>query len=486
MKSLRRFLILTHRYLGLALGLLVAMWFASGIVMMYAGSMPGLTPQLRLERLPNLDLTRVRLTPMDAASLAGDGAGPGGPPGRVQLLTVLDRPAYRVDRTTVFADTGEMLEPVGPALAQTIASRFMGVPEERIHFVRTLTGVDQWTLGQRPMPLHKFRVDDDRGTELYVQPSTAEVSTVTTRRERAVAWIGAIPHWLYFAALRQDQSLWYQTVVWTSSAACVLAVLGLMLGVTQFRKTRPFQLSRAIPYVGWMRWHYITGVLFGLFTLTWAFSGLLSMEPFAWTNATGLEVDRDVFTGGPPDLPAFTTLDAATWDRVLSGRAIKEIEFSRIQDEHYYVVRRAGEQDRVLVDAKTLEIRREPFSERSLIDRLRTALPDVPILDSELLTEYDSYYYSRGQQTPLPVLRVKFGDPAETWVYIDPRMSQITAEIHRLNRVERWLYNGFHSLDFSFWYDKRPLWDIGMIALLLGGLISSALGLFMGVKRLIR
>ena len=58
--------------------------------------------------------------------------------------------------------------------------------------------------------------------------------------------------------------------------------------------------------------------------------------------------------------------------------------------------------------------------------------------------------------------------------------------MHRLNRVERWLYNGLHSLDFAFWYSKRPLWDIGMILLCGGALVSSAIGLCLGVKRLWR
>ena len=171
-------------------------------------------------------------------------------------------------------------------------------------------------------------------------------------------------------------------------------------------------------------------------------------------------------------------------------RLIKEMEFVRIQDEHYYLVRQApmdpaavgrrerlhqpypvagrADPDRVLVAADTFEIRREPFSVDSLMARLKGAVPDVPIVEQQLLTEYDSYYYSRGQQTPLPVLRVKFDDPAETWVYVDPEMSQVLAEIHRLNRAERWLYNGLHSLDFAFWYNS-PLWDIGMITLCLGG-----------------
>jgi uncharacterized iron-regulated membrane protein len=500
MNILRRILIVSHRYLGIGLSLLAIMWFATGITMMYVGGMPRLTPELRLERLPSLDLSRVRLTPSEAAEKAGGR-------GRAQLLTVMERPAYRIGGATVFADTGEVLEPVSRAQAKAIASRFMRVPEERITHLATLNRADQWTLGQGALPLHKFAVDDEDGTQLYVQPRSGEVTTLTTRKSRGLAWISTIPHWLYFTALRTNQPVWYRTVVWTSAAVCLLAVLGLALGFTQFRKTRPFSLSKAVPYSGWMRWHYITGVVFGLFSLTWAFSGLLSMEPFEWTNAEGLEVPRDALTGGPTDLDRFAAMAPATWDRVLGGRGIKEVEFARIQDEHYYVVRQApldesvaqkrerlhqpyyitgrAEQDRLLVAADTLEVRREPPSQASMVAWLRAALPDVPIVESALLSEYDSYYYSRRGQTPLPVLRVKFGDPAQTWVYVDPDMGQVLTAIPKLARIERWAYNGLHSLDFSFWYYSRA-WDVGMIALLLGCLASSCMGLVMGIRRVRR
>ena len=93
------------------------MWFATGIVMMYAGGMPRLTPQLRLERLPELDLSRVRLTPAEAAERAG-------------LLEALRarrrcsrswtgrRTALRRRTTTVFADTGEVLDDRQPGAVE--------------------------------------------------------------------------------------------------------------------------------------------------------------------------------------------------------------------------------------------------------------------------------------------------------------------------------------------------------------------------------
>jgi hypothetical protein len=506
MKLFRMLVILSHRYLGIALSLLVMVWFVSGIVMMYAGGMPRISPQQRLERQRAIDLAQVRLTPSEASERAG------GQGGRVVLTSLMDRPVYRIaggQPATVFADTGELLTDISLEQARMVASRFAQMPVGDVHHVATLTAVDQWTLGQgRQMPLHKFAVDDGAGTELYVSPATADITMLTTGRSRMLAWAGTIPHWLYFTALRTNQPLWYRIVVWTSAAACVVTLLGLVLGVIQYRRTKPFRLAAAIPYGGWMRWHYITGVVFGVFTLTWAFSGLMSMEPFEWTRAQGLGVSREVFTGGPVDLARFGAIDPAAWERVLGGRVVKEVEFLRIQDRHYYAVRHAaadmrepgrrerlhqpyavagrGEPDRLLVAADGLEVRQDPFSVDSLMVRLRDALPDVPIADYQLLTECDSYYYSRDRQAPLPVLRVRFADPAETWFYIDPATSQMLAAIHRLARVERWLFNGLHSLDFAFWYNRRPLWVIGMIALSLGGLASSGIGFYVGMKRVRR
>ena len=155
------------------------------------------------------------------------------------------------------------------------------------------------------------------------------------------------------------------------------------------------------------------------------------MEPFEWTNSQPLEVSRSVFTGGPIDLGQYAAMKPAEWDHLVDGRGIKEIELARIQDEHYYMVRLAhdpeadkrperlhqpyyitgrAETDRLLVRADTLQVRREAFSAESLVARF--AVPDVPIVEQQLLTEYDAYYYSRQHLTPLPVLRVSSPTPA--------------------------------------------------------------------------
>jgi hypothetical protein len=481
----KRLLIQIHRWVGIVIGLVAVVWFASGIAMIYVGDMPRLTPEARLDHLPSLNVSQVKLHPAEAAERLGERAGSA--PGAPRLLMIQGRPAYRFagDRT-VFADDGSLQEPLDEDAATEVARQFLGADAPGLQLVKRLETSDQWTLSIRRGPLLKYAVKDGQGTQLYVSPRTAEVVQVTTRNDRAKAWIATIPHWLYFSALRQNQPLWYRVVVWLSALVCLLAVLGLVLAFTQWRRTRPLDLKRAIPYRGGMRWHYITGSVFGVFALTWAFSGLLSMEPFDWNNVPELSVDLDAMTGGAVDLASYQNIDMSALPALAAPGVIKEVGYSRIHGEHYLTLSTTAPAADQLVEAATLLRRDQSFDSESILARLRSALPDVPVVEQLLLRDYDDYYYSRYREAPLPVLRVKLGDALQTWLYIDPRTSELVANLHRYSRIERWMYNGLHSLDFRFWYSKRPLWDLVMITLLLGGLAASSLGLYYGVTRLVR
>ena len=58
---------------------------------------------------------------------------------------------------------------------------------------------------------------------------------------------------------------------------------------------------------------------------------------------------------------------------------------------------------------------------------------------------------------------------ADTRYYIDPKTGRIAGTYSSRNWVNRWLYHGLHSLDFPWLYNYRPLWDIVVITLMLGG-----------------
>lgn len=504
MRAIRTLLILSHRYIGIPLSFLFVVWFVSAFFMIYTGGMPRITPEMQVDGASPLDFNRVRLTPGQARDVVGYTSG------NVSLRTVLGRPVYEFRepgyaKVLVFADTGETLGPLNATQAARVASDFLAIPLEQFSYVGMINDVDQWTLTQRvDLPMHKFTAADGLGTEVYVSPGNAAVSVYTTTQSRALAWVGTIPHWLYFASLRLNQPLWYAIVVWSSGIGCVMALLGLGLGITQFRKSRPFNLARSIPYQGLMRWHYILGVVFGVFTLTWVFSGLLSMEPYSWTNSPGVSVDPALYAEGELDLAAFPPVNTVGWDLLGVDNAIKQVDFQWIGGLPYllasysvptdaasekrerlhqpYNIVGQSDAESMLIDAGSGR-RVTGFDQTGLVAKLDNAV-EAAVTEVTLLAAYDDYYYSRGGQLPLPALRVKFDDPAQSWIYLDPERSELLTLVTKASRVERWLYNGLHSLDFAFWYHKRPLWDIGVIVLLLGGLGTSVLGLYFGLRRL--
>jgi hypothetical protein len=130
--------------------------------------------------------------------------------------------------------------------------------------------------------------------------------------------------------------------------------------------------------------------------------------------------------------------------------------------------------------------RSSPFPDELIEQSALVALPEAHISELTWLKEYDSYYRARAEQLPLPVLRVKYADADHTWLYFDPHRGAIVRREDQRSRIERWLYHGLHSFDFPFLYNRRPLWDVVMIALSLGGLLLSATTLLPGWRRVRR
>jgi hypothetical protein len=73
-------------------------------------------------------------------------------------------------------------------------------------------------------------------TILYVSGRTGRVVHWTTATQRFWNWLGAIPHWLYFADLRSDVALWSEIVIWTS-------VLGTFLTARTLHRHQPAQVE---------------------------------------------------------------------------------------------------------------------------------------------------------------------------------------------------------------------------------------------------
>src|SRR4030066_6948 len=188
---MKRYLFLTHRWLGIALCLFMAMWFFSGVVMMYMGY-PKLTASERLEHLPGLDAAKCCIS-LDEAILA---SGMDDSPKGVRLTSVSSVPRYVMtfDKhrvVAVDAQNGKRINAVSASDAVEAASAFSKGGE--VTYL-DLVQEDAWTHSKAldlHRPLHRVQIQDGDATLLYVSSLTGEVVRDATKTERAWNWVGA-------------------------------------------------------------------------------------------------------------------------------------------------------------------------------------------------------------------------------------------------------------------------------------------------------
>jgi len=486
LKSIKRYLYLAHRWLGIAMCLLFALWFASGIVLMYV-PYPTLTEQERVATLPSLIVESIKVDPTRALALAGlEGTGVES----LRLTMLMGRPAYSIagengSPVTVFADDGAVLAAgLMPAMALEVVAKsgFAGPDAQLSH--SGMVEMDQWTVSSRYntlRPLHKVALGDADGTVVYVSDVNGHIVLDTHRSERFWNWAGATIHWIYPLQLRRHPGLWADVVIWLSVAGLLSIVTGSIIGVLRLRLHTGYRQGGISPYQDTRRWHHLLGLASVIFLATFMFSGLMSMSPwglFASSTSSRDQILR--YQGGL--LGTETTLPGAD---VVSLDGIREVNWRQVGGRSWLeLLDSAGSVRIVGADGRN----RTRAEQRDIVLRsLPLLLADANVTSITELAAPDAYYYGRThRQRPLPVLRVKFDDPESIWYHVDPWSGQVIGRVTYANRVQRWLYNGLHSLDFSLLLERRPLWDALMIALMLLGLLFSTTSVVIGWRRLRR
>ncbi|WP_235913312.1 PepSY domain-containing protein [Croceibacterium salegens] len=461
---------LVHRWLGIALALLMAVWTLSGIVMMYV-SYPETTAAERAAGLDALDLSQC----CAAAGL------PEGPLERVSVEMLLGQPVLRVmteaGPVTLGLRDGAPLAVGENEARQVAATHYRNTTGHDAAVAIEPVDVDQWTLQlRRYAPLYKASMGDAAGSELYVSGLTGEIVQDTTRRERFWNWLGAVPHWLYFTALRKDGALWSEVVIYASQLGTCLTLTGIYIGLRMFRRG-----PRWTPLRGIAMWHHWTGLVFGLVTLTWVFSGFASMQPWGWLEGEGAGQEIEAMAGRaiePRDVVDFAAALAA---HPQSG--VVSAELAMQQGRPWAIV--AG-RDGARIRASLPNLADAAPDDAGLAALSRAARPGAEPVSQGLITEGDAYHYSH-HSTPavLPAWRAIWADAGAPRLYLDPRTGEPVGFVDAGSRGFRWWHSALHRLDFAPLRD-RPLWDAVMLALLAGVAVLSLLGVWMGIRRLRR
>jgi uncharacterized iron-regulated membrane protein len=469
--------VFTHRYLGVAIGLLMVMWFVSGIVMMYV-PFPRVADveRLRFQAPISWQACCNYGTLSDQAQVT-----------RVQVENHLGAPALRLRapgqldslydlavgaRVPIDADTARKV--VLEAAPNVIGRSAAIIAYEQVP-------IDQFTLGraQRDRPLHRFKFDDPDKTTIYVSGTAGQVVMWTTVTQRFWNWLGTIPHFLYFESLRTQQQLWSQTVIWTSLLGTFLTVVGIALGVIQFRRGKDGRLS---PYRGLFYWHHVVGLVFGVLTLTWVFSGLVSMNPWGFLESRG-RGEASLAQGPSPkwgDVRA--SLDTLRTQPSVAN--VVSLTSTPLGGKLYWMATLDDGSVKRLDAAGHVA----PPNEVELAQAAARIAGDRGIAEQRLVNEEDAYYYARQrrrfEEVVLPVYRIILNDEEQTRYYLDPNTGALVQRADATGRWRRWLFSGLHRLDFTAWMRMRPFWDIMMWLTMLGGLAVSATGVYLAVRRI--
>jgi uncharacterized iron-regulated membrane protein len=504
---MKRLLFETHRWLGIVLALFMFTWFASGLVIMYAGH----SATDRGEQLAHaqslatesgwLSLGNAwqRSAVQRANATQGGGEGKGSKGGEAlaeaRLVRTDGRPFWLADdvgghRYAIAAHDGQ-LHTFTPEEATRIAivwantSAATPLAAERFQYIDSGKQDSAVRNYQGLRPFHRIAVADANGRELLVSARSGEVVRDSTRFDRIVFWAG---NWLHLLRGIEDfggTGDWRRNVLtWLGGGAVIAGLTGLIIGWLRWRPGwggRPtYSEGRKQPYRAfWLRWHFWSGLIGGTLALTWALSGYLTNNPwqiFSPANPSRTELSRYLGERQPERLLAWQPAPLAT-----ELGDIVELSWRRLGDSGVLVaVRRDG-------NRQSLGDVVPKIDEAALAAAARRLGKDAPIASLTLQNDYDSYYYPNHRQDtvdkPLPVLRIDLADAGATHLYIDPLDGRLLSRQDRSRRVYRWLFSALHHWDIG-WLYYRPVWDLWMWLWIGLGLVLAASSVVIGWQRL--
>lgn len=471
-----RLLLLAHRYLGIAVGLLMVMWCLSGVVMMYV-SYPALSEQARLRNLAPLEWNECCKI---SEALLAEAA----PRGNSQIEMLAGRPVLYLGSGSnprlIDLISGSSIDGISAEQAAAVARRFsahgLGAPR-----LLGLIDHDQWTVSGdfgAKRPLFHFALGDAAHTELYVSSITGQALQITTAHERFWNWLGAVPHWLYFSELRRHAALWSQVLIYASLLGCFLAGIGLYLGVRQMA-AQP--AGRWSPYIGFNLWHHVAGLTFGIFTLSWVLSGLLSMNPWGWLEGNGAQLESARLRGAP-DLSLTRTTAALQAFAGAHSSDVVSLATAPMNGKIYYIASMVnGERRRFDAVAAAA-----PLNSADLEFLAGTLKGPGEPAAAQLMSGEDNLRFSHHRDVVgFPVYRVILPGSG-TRYYIDAVSGMLVAKLDASAQRYRWLHEGLHRMDFTALLRGRPQWDVLMLALMSGVTLVCLTGTYLGYRRLLR
>lgn len=438
-----------HRVTGTVIALFFLMWFVTGLVLIYKGypRLDAREARAHMESLP-ATLPAPDVIPDSATDITVR---------QFQGQTLL---SYSVgDTDTVVSADSAAVRKVDFNTCAAVARRWVNAPVSRVD---TLRERRQWVLYsryERQLPIYRFHFDDGHATQLYLASKTAEPLQLTDRSSRFWAWMGAIPHKLYFPCIRKDVDTWKFWITLGASLCLLASLTGVYAGIYVWRKHKRASGRWSNPFrEKWLRWHFAIGMVFAIPLVAWSVSGIFSMQRVPkWLVPMEGDYFFDYSTmWGKGTLPlADYMLDYRTLSSTYPD--LKQVEWGRYGGIPVYTVT-SGDSE-TLVDASGPHPKELVIPESEVLAGMRRLHGDKADIRIETLDHYDNLYYSVDGDSPLPVYRVTVANADRDLYYVDPRSGHVTY----LNTNKIWrkfLFSGIHYLNLRCFAGHETIWHV--------------------------
>jgi len=459
-----------HRWASVLFCLLLALWFASGGVMLFV-PFPSISAEQRLAIAQPLDAAQIRVEPRDVLRRMPDAKG-------LRLISRDGAAAYIVtspDRSLAVIDarSGESTGLLGPQAAQRIAGRYRpSSPVGEVHQVE----YDQWTVHQAfdfARPWYRVVLHDASHTQLYISAVTGELGQITTRRQRVLNGVGAVLHWVYFTPLRRHWSAWDQLVWWLSLGALGSSVAGAILGTIRFVQARRRSGAGFRAFRGLWRWHHILGLTAGLVLLTWILSGWLSMDHqrlFSGSEPT------ETITASLRGKAIFDSAVEMSASNAVTGLPVREATLSAFAGQSLWILRDTDRRWIQFVDGTKADALDGPL----VLDSIRRAFP-AQTVNRKSETALDRFY-RRSEEAAASNWVFDVG-PGNALLFVDPQSGGISAMLDASRRRYSWLYFGLHSWRLPGVSEDSIPRLVAMAIALVAGFSLSITGVILAYRR---
>jgi len=480
--SALRLMSTAHRWLGMALGVVFAAWFASGTILSFV-PFPELGRWERIAGGAALALEKVQVAPSDAIAASGLTTVE-----QLRLISVEGQPRYTVlgsgnGLTSVSAINGKPLGPVSPEAARNIAEGFSALTAQRIEGP---FDYDQWTVHNgydRYRPLYRVEMGDEEGTELYVSTRSGEVVQRTRRWERAWNWVGAVVHWINPTVLRKHEAVWH-SIVWSLSLVAIAVPLaGIFLGLVRYVNLKRSGRPGISPFRGWLRWHHTIGLLGGIFVLSWVTSGWLSLDRGRiFSSDRPSQEQKERFRG----ISVNAAVEAFSMSRLRALGNPRELEFSAIGGRPLLIIRAGNPRSSAidLTDTAGMHQVLAVLPDELLLAAVKSAWSPASPLEVSAVAANDAYAGPRSNRLPQSARRIRLDDPSGTWVHVDAESGQILSIMDKSRRAYRWLVDGLHTFDFPVLNEAGMLWHVLLVMATTTGFGLSCTAIVLAIKRL--